>query len=387
VFLLLAALTAACASTPAPPSAAPAPDPLAQCRTAAVDLSLGLARRQGELRSYRQEQAFREGQPQPGAERALAPLLAELARLYGPVRSQTLECRTWMCKFTFTVVEQPHAEGVVSEELRYRVGGSVMTDRHDIDPSTGAKLVITTFYLSLRHPAGERRTDEQLREEALSSTPTTLDGCQARLAELRAADERSRAEEAPHKPAMAFASEKPSPALTADTARLLVEAFGLPPQPADKVVDCRQTICKLLVPVDQQRVRKLRAGALGPRYQWTAGPGATPDETVVYLWWESQRIANSLQLVREAFRAADAARSKCAGLAPGRGGLTVHVELPASDGAGTAPKATLTVEGSLSGTALGRCMVGLVDEKLRASSVRGPFSGSSRNYDYLFPGR
>ena len=90
--------------------------------------------------------------------------------------------------------------------------------------------------------------------------------------------------------------------------------------------------------------------------------------------------------MRDAARAADAAKSKCAGLAPGRGGLTVEIVLPASDGEGPAGKAAITTEGSLTGTPMGRCVVGLVEEKLRASSVRGPFSGRIYHYDYLFPG-
>jgi hypothetical protein len=374
---------AACAS--APPRSE-SPGPLERCRASLADLRLAQLTREGEQRVRRGEAAMREGEPQPEAERALAPLLAELALQYGPVRSQSLACRTWMCKFVVTVVEQPPKESAAPPELRYRVGPSVMTDRHDIEPATGAKLDVITFYLALRHPAGERRTDEQLRDEALASVPATVDGCQARLAELRVADERGRADVAHHRPATAFASEKPSPALTADTARLILAAFDLPPQPAEQVVDCRQTICKVLLPVDRDRIHKLRTGALGPRYDWTAGPGARPDETVNYLWWDSPRSANSRQLVRDAARAADAAKSKCAGLSPGRGGLTVEIDLPASDGDGPAGNATITTEGSLAGTPMGRCLVGLVEEKLRASLIRGPFSARVYHYDYLFPG-
>jgi hypothetical protein len=377
---LFAALTA-CASTPAPPTGASGP--LEQCRSAVADLRALKVANDIQRRARRGEAAFREGKPQPDTERALAPLVtAELVRKFGKVWNQRLECRTWMCKLTFTA-EQPKSHIWENPgELGGRIGAIYDPWRFDIDPATGAKLAVPTMYLALRHPTGEPRTDEQLRAEAARDAPATLDQCQAQQAALRADDEEARADRTEY---AAFAREKPSPALTADTARLAIAAFGLPPQPADQVVDCRQSVCKLLIPVTADLIRKLRAFALGFRYDWTVGPGKGPGHEDIYLLWRTQGYGNARQHVREAARAADAARAKCGGLAPGRGGLTVRIDLPASDSDGPPPKATLTAEGTLNGTPMGGCVMRLVEEKLRASPVKGPFSRWSYGYDYLFP--
>jgi hypothetical protein len=323
----------------------------------------------------------------------LAPLAsAELARQYRRVLSETLVCHPWICQLTFTAEETGPMVLQFPTTLGDRLHGfSLGPTRNDVDATSGAKLRIVTFFLLLRHPAGEPRTDEQLRGEIVASLPGTDAQCQPQLRDLRDREERAEAQERERKarsyaPA-AFAAEKPNAALTAETARLLGEAFGLPHQPADQVVDCRQSVCKLLIPVDGERIRKLRTGTLGPRYEWTATSGTRPDETDIFLWWNSPARANSRQLLRDAARAADASRGQCARLPPARGGLTVHLELAASEESGPPPRPTITVEGSLAGTPLGRCLAALVEAKVRASSTLGPFARSSYAYDFLFTGK
>jgi hypothetical protein len=288
-----------------------------------------------------------------------------------------------MCKLTFTAEAPKSHVWENPGDLGGRIGNINDVWRFDIDPATGTKLVTPTMYLALLHPTGEPRTVEQLRAEAAASAPATLDQCQAREAALRAYDEEARAD---RRPEQAFAREKSSPALTADTARLVIAAFGLPPQPAGQVVDCRQTVCRLLLPDTADVIRKLRSGVLGPRYDWTNAPGKSPDHHDLYLLWRTQGYGNSRQHLREAARAADAARSKCAGLTPGRGGLSVHLEIAASEG-DSPPEVTVTATGSLSRTPMGRCVVSLVEEKLQASTVKGPFAHWWYDHDYLFPAR
>src|SRR5690242_12985535 len=97
-----------CAS--APPRSESA-SPLEQCRTAFADLSLAHLTREADQRAIRGEAAMRAGEPQPGAERAVAPLLAGYCQPYGPARSEKLECRTGVCKLTTVAVKGPPVPG------------------------------------------------------------------------------------------------------------------------------------------------------------------------------------------------------------------------------------------------------------------------------------
>jgi hypothetical protein len=383
---VLAVLALGCASAAAPSSSPPA-DELSQCRAALGDLRLRLADHELMQVARRREGAFLARAPEPALEPLIArAVAAELARSNVKVVSQALACRTRVCKLTISADQRHPVPDDFPRTLGDRIRFADRYSDYDVDPATGVRLLRSLFYLWLADPSGEPRTVDQLRAQAASPAPVTSAECQAQLAEARTVVERLRAEQDRLRPARSFASEKPSPALTDATAKLLVGAFGLPPQPAGQVVDCRQTICKLLVPVDQDRVRKLRAGVLGPRYDWTVGPGSAPDTDAVYLLWRTEGYGRARQLVEEASRSADAARAKCERLPPGRGGLTVHIELPASDSQGPAPKALISVDGSLAGTPMGRCMVGLLEEKLRASTITGPFARATHPHTFLFPG-
>jgi hypothetical protein len=390
--LRLLSLTAAIAGCAAP---------LADSTPASTAESDGCRREVGELRGRqadramgkrfeRSEALFAEGQPLPALEPVLSPLVAaHLALTYPRVLRQTLECRTWVCKLTFTGHEPGHMNLGFTDFLGERIhGAEVVTYRKDIDAGTGLPVRIATMMLMLRHPNGEPRTREQLLAEAAAPFPTDAAVCQSELARLRAVDEQARAgerrREEAQEPQVAYEVGTPNPKLAAETAPRLLAVFGLPPQPTDQVVTCRGQLCKVLLPVTNDR-RALLFGrrAMGDGYR--AYEPMVNHQPVLFLWAMDPAYTNTRRLFREVIRDVEAARPRCQQLAPTRGGLTATMKVPTTTAVNPPAQVAVTFDGTLAGTPLGRCVADQILAAVKSASRNGPFARSELSYDFLFP--
>lgn len=394
VSLATCLVLAGCASTRSAAPDTPSDLDMDSCRRDVANLRGHQADHALAARWNRVEALFAEGQRQPEAERALAPLIAaHLARVYPRVFEQSIECRTWVCRVTYRAAEPAsgHPVGLSNETFGERVvGNDELRSRRDLDEATGLPVRIVTDLLLLRHPAGEPRTNDQLQAEAAAALPSDEAACRSELARLRLDDQRARADRRrlleSRQPELAYEVGAPNPRLAAATAPRVLAAFGLPAQPAETVVDCRGQVCKLLLPIDDGRRRILWGKrAMGDGYR-VYEPSVNGQATTLF-WALTPAYSNTRRLFREVIRDVEAARPRCEKLAPGRGGLTASIRVPATTAEKPPAEVALTFEGSLSGTPLGRCVAGRLQTAVRAAAQKGPFERSSLSYDFLFPRR
>jgi hypothetical protein len=365
-----------------PGAGAPAGVGLADCRRAVATARAERVDHELAVRSLRADELFSQGQRQPAAENALRPVLASLLALErGPAASE-ITCRGGVCKATFTVGAHAPPTSVFRPSWGERVEVAHYRARMDVDRG-GTIVRIYTGTLILRHPSGEPRTRQQLRDEAAERLPVDENACRQDLASLRREDERLRAElrrfARPESETVRFERAPPNPVLVAEMGAFVLSTLGLTSQPADQVVECRGSICKLLIRTDQvQKLIDRDPDRISVGVVVFAGK-----ETSVVLERLVPQAERSRRLVRAVREAIESGRSRCEGRSPGRGGLSVTVDIPATDPAHAAPRIAVSYEGSLVGTPLGQCVGDLVSERLR-SPLDGAFAPYVATHDFLF---
>lgn len=402
-----------CAPLPRTGTPPPAPD-LEACRREVAGLRQKVDSHERSLRTQRAVELFAEGQPQPAAARAVEPLvLAELARRHEIAPALALECRTWVCLGRVRATgKRPNPLGFSVEKVGARVQWARIGGvRRDLDPATGQSMTAYQLWLVLHHPAGDERTQDQLRREAVTAKPMPADdaSCRAELAELRPAEGALVAElEAralKERPELAFNKGAPNLALEERMAAELLRVLGEPRRPAPEVFTCRGQVCRLERPVSEDSMKALRnddrfwgqvdraetivggvvGGVVGGAPTMPTGPPSGGMMRIFAFFPEPR--ANGRRLVLELFQQVESSLARCKTQAPRRGGLTVRLELPATAMGGPRPKMSASYEGSLEGTRLGACVQRIVEEKTKATPLPQPVSGYSLAKDFLFDDR
>jgi hypothetical protein len=384
--LVLGVALAACASTSTVTS--PSPE-LEGCSRRVSDLRAQGADDEEELRYLHARELWEKGQPQPATEAALAQDLNRyLADSRAAGRPHKLECRTWVCQLDYTAVFPPGqgVMGTINQSLGQRVEdmpGGVTAQQKAPD---GTATTSWRVWLVLRHPMGEPRTREQLEQEARGTPPADLAACRAEESRLTGEADRRRGELVKlRRPTEEdeFRTLPPNPALTDEVGKLIVEGLRLPPRPPAEVVSCRGRLCKVLVPMTDERIPMLRGRVFdGFHPTWVqARHKATP---TAFLYALDPRRRNTRHFVNTWMGRVRGELRRCDGKAPGKGLLTLQFDLPATEGPPAPPKVNLRYTGNLVGTPLGRCVTDVIAEQL-GKAEPGQFAALSNPVDFLFP--
>jgi hypothetical protein len=398
--LLLIALTAsACASTA---GGALAGDPvdsqdLNTCRETVSELRVQVDQQQRKLRGLHPEVPFATGQPLPALaevlRQAAAEALSDMPR--AAPASYGLSCRTWICCLEvhasdehFALAWAPFGDRLQRTTFDRR--------RKDVDPTSGATVFINSTWLVLRHPTGEPRTSDQIRDEARAAQPppADVDTCRASAKRL-GAQRRHLAAQLAMSPEYdevesRFEAGTPDAGLTAMVSADLARLLALPPAKAQELTSCRASICLVDMAVVREQLDTLldderfgsRVEVTIHRVDGTRAP--RPPRSSTFFVLSPTPRASGRKLLVGLLNEAEREASKCDGLAPKRGALTVRVELRAAGEGDPQRGIQLELEGSLRNTPRGRCIAEIVEAKLNAATIPRAVSGHKTSRDFLY---
>jgi hypothetical protein len=386
---------------------APAQDPAASESLPDCLLRLERARRtQSELEPAFVEglyppKLFAAGQPNPGAQAALLPVLERALKAGAgvPELSLTLECHTWACRM---LVVQPRGtetsgweKALVAPELHARIRDTaVAARRRTADALGGHDLMEATVFLKLADPSGQPRPPDagpEPRARSTSAPPATAALCATEIDKVERVNTAMRNLLTKSlTPAQRFRQEPPNEPLTRDMASQLRQATAsLPSSFAGLTLQCRGVVCQVKAPspLDRGAWNQLEA-----RPELSARIVGKAYDTDAYWLVRPAEKADGLAVLNKLLAQLEAQPffEQCHAKNPAKGYLIVGYLLqgdsvfgqPGGRKGDRAATGDLTAvySGSLVDTPLGRCVSQEIDraltsmplppERLRASAER-----------------
>lgn len=212
------------------------------------------------LDTLRADKAFARGQPNPGAEAALGPIIARIMKADAAgAPAYTFECRTWACRMT---VLQTEAEAtrertsawVLPIQLEPEMGrrtkrAAFLGGGHVRDPLSGALFTRRVVYVKLADPSGgpPPPTPPAI---AFGPLPATAEACREEVAALRQRIEAAKADiDADLEPQVRFRRSPIDAALTDEIDAVVRRVVAGQPDAATYSAECRGFICKIASPI------------------------------------------------------------------------------------------------------------------------------------------
>jgi RNA polymerase sigma-70 factor (ECF subfamily) len=200
---------------------------------------------------------FDRGEPNPAAERELAPVIARIMKTgQQSAPSYALECRTWACKIAVATTPEESSPERRNAWMRLlqqdpdmmarKTRAGFMGARAVKDPVSGARFEREDVYVTLNDPAGRPAapTMGPRPNTSFGPIPSTADLCDREAISLRSRLELARGDlEREMYPDRRFQRSPVNPALTAEINAEIRRIFSS--EPTAPVAECRGITCKL----------------------------------------------------------------------------------------------------------------------------------------------